>query len=192
MRSTAHFGFLVLFLALAMPVAASDTASSRPVVHEELGRAWEELARELHGLGSRWREHLLPLIGLRGERPLISLMLRHRDELGLSAEQVRNLERLRSDFQRETIRREADVRIAETDLATLVESESVDLGQVEAKVREIERLRADLRFARLRTLEQGKAQLSAEQREKLRNLIDGSRYPSLRSEGFRNFPKENR
>jgi Spy/CpxP family protein refolding chaperone len=118
-------------------------------------------------------------------------MLQLRAELGLSADQVRNLERLRSDFQREAIRREADLRVAEIELATFLDRESVDLGQVEAKVREIERIGADLRLARIRTLEQGKAQLSAEQREKLRNLMDGSRYPSLHSELFRKSPREN-
>ena len=98
-------------------------------------------------------------------------MLRYKDELGLSADQVQSLERLRADFQREAILRDADLRIAEMDLTTLLEREPVDLGQVEAKLREIERLRGDLRLARIRTIEQGKAQLSPEQRGKLRALL---------------------
>jgi Spy/CpxP family protein refolding chaperone len=107
-------------------------------------------------------------------------MLRHRGELELSQEQIRTLERLRNDFQREAIRREADLRIAETDLTNLLDAEAVELGQVEAKVREIERLRADLRLARIRTIEEGKAQLSSEQRKKLQALLAEPRYTHLR------------
>ena len=68
------------------------------------------------------------------------------------------------------MKRDADLRVAEMDLETLRRADPVDLARVEAKVREIERARADLRVARIRTIEQGKAQLTAEQREKLRML----------------------
>lgn len=164
--------FVWLFLAsmtVAAPGAASESANPMPAAHEELGRTLDELVGQLHDMGSRWREHFTP--APRGERPLITLMLRHKDELGLSPDQVQSLERLRTDFQREAIRRDADLRIAQMDLATLLERDPVDLGQVEAKVREIERLRTDLRLARIRAIEQGKTQLTAEQRAKLRTLL---------------------
>jgi Spy/CpxP family protein refolding chaperone len=107
------------------------------------------------------------------ERPLITMMLHHRTDLGLSDEQVRRLEQLRGDFTRETIRREADLRIAEMDLAQLLAREPLDLPQAEAKIRETAQLRTDLRIARLKTIEQGKAVLTAEQRGKLASLLDG-------------------
>ena len=53
---------------------------------------------------------------------------------------------------------------------SLRQSDPVDMGKVEAKVREIERLRADSRLAAIRTDEQAKAQLTPEQREKLKGL----------------------
>jgi Spy/CpxP family protein refolding chaperone len=87
------------------------------------------------------------------------------------------LERLRSDFQREAIKREADLRVAEVDVTALLARDQVDLAAVEAKVRAIERLRADLRLARIRTIEQGRAQLTPEQREKLRALVAEPRSP---------------
>lgn len=180
MRGRAFMSFLVASLVLAVPAASLEPTLPRPVVHEEVGRAWDELARELQGLGSRWREHFSDREA-RGERPLITFMLRHRDDLALSSEQVRGLERLRSDFQREAIRRDADLRVAEMDLSALLDSHPVDLSKVEAKVREIERFRADLRLSRIRTIEEGKALLSAEQREKLRNLLTGPQHSRLRS-----------
>jgi len=169
MRTHIPLGLFLAFLALAAPAAASEQATPTPAAHEEVGRTLDDLIGQLHDLGGRWREHFAP--SPRGERPLITLMLRHKDELGLSADQVQSLERLRADFQREAIRRDADLRIAEMDLTTLLEREPVDLGKVEAKLREIERLRADLRLARIRAIEQGKAQLTPEQRTKLRSLL---------------------
>ena len=169
MRTQSLFGLFLAFLALAAPAAASEPTPPIQAAHEEVGRTLDDLIGQLHDLGSRWREHFAP--SPRGERPLITLMLRYKDELGLSADQVQSLERLRVNFQREAIRRDADLRIAEMELTTLLEKDPVDLGQVEAKLREIERLRGDLRLARIRAIEQGKAQLSPEQRGKLRTLL---------------------
>jgi len=163
-------GFAAAICALlltSLAVAAEPTPV--PVAHEELSRALDELAGRIHGLGGQWREHFSPAGP--AERPLISIMLSHRVDLGLSEAQVSALERLRADFQREAIRRDADLRVAEMDLRALLGSEPADMARVEAKVREIEQQRADQRLARIRTIEQGKSQLSPEQRERLRALL---------------------
>jgi len=168
-----RLGILLTLLPLATPAAASGQALpslATPVVHEELGGALEELTGQFHGLSARLREHFSQREA-RGERPLITLMLRHREELGLSREQVQGLERLRADFQREAIRREADLRIAETELGTLLDADVVDLGQVEEKLRAIGQLGTELRLARIRAIEQGKGLLTEDQRAKLRALL---------------------
>jgi hypothetical protein len=121
------------------------------------------------GYEPRW--HLPNVEGEpRDQRPLISFMLARREELELSRKQVQELEQLRHDYQREVIRSEADLRIAEIDLEKLLKDDPIDLDQVKAKLQEIERVRADDRFRRIRTIEQGKALLSPEQREKLDTL----------------------
>lgn len=107
--------------------------------------------------------------GAGAERPLLSLALERREELGLSAEQVKALEAARGAFEKEAIRRHADIEIAERELAELLHEPTVDLSQVEAKVREIARVRADLRLARIKTLEKGKGILTADQRTKLQS-----------------------
>src|SRR5262249_39453458 len=111
------------------------------------------------------------MMGDPAERPLITIMLHHRAELGLSADQVSRLETLRGDFTRESIRRGADIRIAELDLATLLEQDTVDLAKVEATVREVAQLSGDLRIVRLRTVEQGKASLSQERQTRLQTML---------------------
>jgi len=101
---------------------------------------------------------------------VIGLALRHRQELGLTAQQVEGLQKLGMDFRRAAIQRAADRQIATLDLMSLRQSDPVDMGKVEAKVREIERLRADGHIAAIRTGEQAKAQLTPEQRDKLKAL----------------------
>ena len=67
------------------------------------------------------------------------------------------------------------------DLAQLLSADPADMSAVEAKIRDIEKRRADLRLARVRTIESGRALLSADQREKLRTLLAEPRPPALRA-----------
>jgi periplasmic protein CpxP/Spy len=99
------------------------------------------------------------------------LMLQNREKLGLSSDQVKRLEQLKTDFQKESIRRDADVRVAEMDLKSLLEAQPVDMAKVEAKVREVERGRADIRLARIRAIEKAKELLTADQRKKLQEIM---------------------
>ena len=54
------------------------------------------------------------------------------------------------------------------------------MTRVEAKIREAAQLRADLRVARLRIIEQGKAVLTAEQRTRLPAILGGGMQPGMR------------
>ncbi len=137
---------------------------------EQTAQGWEDYGRELRDWFARWWERF----GYRStgeERPLISLMLRNREKLGLSDEQVRRMEQLRTDFEKESIRKDADRKVAEMDLDALLNAPTVDIAKVEAKVREIEKQRADLRIARIRAIEKAKEQLTAEQRKKLQEVL---------------------
>ena len=104
------------------------------------------------------------------ERSLISEMLALQQQLGLSPDQVQRLQTLRSDFEKEAIRRSADIQVAEVDLSTLLETNQPDLSKIEAQVKKIAALQGELRFARIKTLEQGRAVLSQEQWKKFESL----------------------
>jgi Spy/CpxP family protein refolding chaperone len=101
------------------------------------------------------------------ERPLLSLALKNRIELGLSAEQEKSLQDLVERFGKQADRSRGELRNAERELAALLKQEPGDLAQVESKVRAMEKLRADLRIARIRTVADGLALLTPEQRTKL-------------------------
>ena len=155
------------------PRSAEEAGRLIDQLTDRLGTLGAELAQQIQGVGPGGR------MG-RGmgepDRPLITIMLHHRNELGLSPEQVSRLETLRGEFSKEAIRRDADIRIAELDLAALLGQEPVDLAKVEPKVREVAQLRADLSIARLRAIEQGKALLTPEQRTRLQTMLSGMQH----------------
>ena len=173
MRMTAALGALALVLGLTLPVAAQSPDMTQavqaqtgpggggpgmggPGMQGERGRGgWQGHSRHGH---------------MRRGRSVIFMALRNQKELGLSAQQVSSLQQLGMDARRASIKGRADAQLAKLDLFGLLRAEPVDMGKVEAKVREIERLKADGAIARIRTNEAAKAQLSADQREKLKTL----------------------
>ena len=74
-------------------------------------------------------------------------LLKHQKEIGLSAEQVTKLKGLQMDFTRARIHAEADISVAEAELAALAEDDKADLPALEAKVKQSEALRSGLRMA---------------------------------------------
>ena len=186
-----------LFLSVTPGPGAAGLAFAGPVhpmFHQEAEALLDRAATELRALGTQLQQHMEmgrgPMGGMIGpgmrgpgmfgpgpaspaERPLISIMLQRRADLGLTPEQVTRLEGLRDGFAREAIRRDADLRIAEIDLQALLDQDPLDMGKVETKVREVAQLHADLRIARLRTIEQGKALLTPEQRARLLAVLGG-------------------
>jgi uncharacterized membrane protein len=173
----------VLLVALIIPTGPATPADVIPVTHEEMGRAFDDFAAQLHGLGERFRRHFTP--GDTGpERPLVTYMLDRRADLGLTPAQVQELERIRTDFQKEAIKLDADQRVAEMDVGGLLRADPVDVAKVEAKIRESERLKADFRVGRVRAIERAKAQLTPEQRAKLVEMLGEPPAPRPRAQRF--------
>lgn len=148
------FIFLVIFVG-SSPASADERGDA-------VGRGSFEHARYRH-----W--------GVGFEAPWISIILRHRSQLGLTAEQVATLERLRSDFGQQTAPQREKLRNAEMEIRRLLRDSPVDLDQVKAKIDEAEKLRAEFRYLRIETLEKGKSVLTEQQRDELRNLISSRR-----------------
>lgn len=188
MTLKAIFGAVAAALMLALPAAAQGPGGPPTPGMDGQLESPDELIDDAQYPGQPGPGRMMGPQGMRGHghhdamrrpmgRPLITVMLHHRDELGLSAAQVQSLEKLRGDYMREAIRRDADRKIARLDLLALMRpdaadpTKAVDMAQVEAKVRAIEKLRADLQLARIRTIEAGKAQLTPDQRTKLNGLL---------------------
>ncbi|MDE2485542.1 MAG: hypothetical protein KGL32_09920 [candidate division NC10 bacterium] len=111
----------------------------------------------------------------------VSLMLRSKDQLGLTSDQVRALRTLRDDFQRGAITRTAQIKLAALDLRGLREQDVLDLPKVEAQVRKIALLRADQRIAHIKLIHASKSVLTPDQQEKFKQFVHG---PRMEREGM--------
>jgi Spy/CpxP family protein refolding chaperone len=171
----------VALLLLYLPgQAAAVMEGAQPLINQQFAQGLDDFARELREWLGRWGEYLGSGTEKSEERPLIAFMLRNRDKLDLSAAQVKNLEQLRNDIQKESIRKDADLRVAEMDLHGLLGADKVDIAKAEAKIRAIERLRGDLRIARVRTNHKAKELLTADQRKKLQELLAEQQFAGVR------------
>ncbi len=104
------------------------------------------------------------------EGPLITLMLSHGQELGLTLEQIQKLQQLRTAFEKEGMARGAAIRAAESDLNALLAKDQWDLPAIEAKVHQLATLQGELRFERIKTLAAGRVLLRPEQLEQLKAI----------------------
>jgi Spy/CpxP family protein refolding chaperone len=184
MRSGILLTVLAITFLSSSPVRGAESEKPGFSVPDELVDAWERLQRALQDWGGQLRERF-GARDPREDRPMISLMLKYQDYLRLSGEQVKKLEQLRDNFQRQSIRAEAAMRILDLDIAGLLDQPTVDVPKVEQKVRELEKLRADLRIARVRAVEQAKAVLTPEQRKKFYDSLEArprSQNPSMEKE----------
>lgn len=93
-------------------------------------------------------------------------LVRHQKEIGLTADQVAKLKAIQLDLDRTRIRTEAEVLVADRELAALVEDEKADLSSIEAKVKQSQTLEGGLRMAAIKAKRAAVALLTPEQREK--------------------------
>lgn len=108
--------------------------------------------------------------GIWSGRP-ITLMLKLKDKLGLTQEQVGKLESLRSTYQEKASKNIKELRNLEVELDKFLTQEPLDLSRIEGKIKGIEALRSEMMLSRIKTIEEGKATLTLDQRKKLQELF---------------------
>ena len=109
---------------------------------------------------------------------LLSHLLQHKQDLGLTDEQVTKLKGLSLDQDRARIKAHADVRIAGRELRSLVSDDKAELSVIEAKVNEQEALEAKLRMIGFKGKRDLYAVLTPEQRDKYKTLREQMRHGS--------------
>ena len=105
--------------------------------------------------------------GAQDSIPLLQRLVQQRGQLGLSPEQVRQVQAISSQARKALIRHTAEVQVAEIDLSALMQADPVDLSQVEDAVKRLESQRAEMRLARLSAVAKVKTLLTPEQRQQL-------------------------
>jgi len=122
--------------------------------------------------------------GFRGGAPLINIALQHKSELNLAADQVANLEKIKSHYQSQVTPLRQQIQTIEQEIASLSQQSPANLIQIKSKLQEAEKYRTELRYLQLETVENGRSVLTVEQRDQLKTLA------STRHENFRKGQKQ--
>ncbi len=105
--------------------------------------------------------------------------------LGLDENQKETIRDIRSRHMKDAVSKMAAVRIARIELRDILAKDTVDMQAVGAKLNEIASLRTELRFSRIKAMEEVKALLTPEQRKKLREDMEKYRGPERFRRGGR-------
>lgn len=100
----------------------------------------------------------------------IKMYLKIRQELNLTDEQVKTLEKIRNDFKRDAIKRQADMKLARMDLQETMRKERPDFASSRAKIKQISELQLATKLAMIDAMEKGFNTLTPEQQNKLSQL----------------------
>jgi len=97
---------------------------------------------------------------------LIRHLLKHEQQIGLTAEQVTKLKDMQLNLDKTRIKTEADIQVAERELKALTEDEKSDLGAIETKLKQSGDLQVGLRMVSVTARREVLALLTPEQRAK--------------------------
>jgi len=111
----------------------------------------------------------------------------HLKSLNLDERQKVFIGEIKSRMKKETIRRTAEMRIAQIELKDLLTQEPVDMKAVEAKVKQLETMRTEMQLSHIKAMEECKTKLTPEQRKKLREMMEAG--PMMEKMGMKHDQK---
>ncbi len=94
-------------------------------------------------------------------------MLKNKDAMSLTDEQVQQLRDLKINYKKNRIRMKADVDVAEVDLHVLLWDEKAKLADIETQMNTVHSLMTKLHMASIKAKRDGKAVLTDEQRSRM-------------------------
>lgn len=121
-----------------------------------------------HGMGSE----MMCGCGMGGQMEAEHHISKHLMGLNLDEQQKTLIGEIKSRMMKDTIRRTADMRIAEIELKELLSQDPVDMKAVEAKVKQLEMMKSEMHLSHIKAMEDCKTKLTPEQRKKLREMIE--------------------
>lgn len=159
--------FLILGIGLASALMTSPIA-------------WADDGARCHGS----KAHMMSRHGGHGHGSMTSHLLRHllknKQELGLTEEQITKLRTVALDADRARIRAEAEVKVSERELRAMMWDEKTQLPAIEAKVKEKESFDATVRIIGIRAGRELMGVLTPEQQAKQKALWEQYRHEDRR------------
>jgi Spy/CpxP family protein refolding chaperone len=98
------------------------------------------------------------------------MLLKFKDEIGLTAEQVSKIEKMKDLFQEATVKKQADIKVKGLKVRSYLTEEQVDRKKMEIMIREIAKMRTDLQVDHMNYLLDMKDLLTPEQIAKIESL----------------------
>ncbi|MBI3811245.1 MAG: hypothetical protein HY283_03435 [Nitrospirae bacterium] len=105
-----------------------------------------------------------------GQRGIVSFFIEHKDDLGLSADQVNRLKTVREGFRKTAARIDADRETAFEQFHDLMQEDEIKLAEVETASKKIEALENERRIEFAKAIAEGKKVLSKDQLKKAKEL----------------------
>jgi len=102
---------------------------------------------------------------------------KHVTGLGLDDKQTAAIKALRTKTMKDMVRKKADQQIAHIELKDLLDKDPVDMKSVEALAKKSESIRTEMFVAHIRMHEEVKALLTAEQKKKLKEMMEAGHGP---------------
>ena len=150
--------FWVLFLAFVSGSSYADMQGSKVEIEKD---RHEECSSMVGGM-----KHQHAGMMRHGHRIWRSLM-----GLGLDENQKEAFREIRSRVMKDIIRKMADLRISRIELRDILGKDPVDITSAETKLKQMETMKTDMRLTHLKAMEEIKAKLTPEQREKFKKSL---------------------
>lgn len=99
-------------------------------------------------------------------RSLEKVLALHRDQIGLSEEQVTQLRAISNEYEKSWIHAEAEARVAETEVRTLSNNDKAELKDIESALIRFAMALASIHLQSIKTLRAVQSVLTPGQREK--------------------------
>ena len=95
--------------------------------------------------------------------------------LGLDEKQKESVKEIRSRVEKETVRKKAEIQVARIDLRGLLSKDQVDMAAVESILKKTAALHTEIRLAHIKSMQEIKAVLTPEQRNKWKEMREMGR-----------------
>jgi Spy/CpxP family protein refolding chaperone len=121
-----------------------------------------------------------------------SMLLKFKDEIGLTAEQVSKIEEMSGLFQEAVIKKQADIKVKGLKVRSYLKEEQVDRKKMEEMIREVAKMRTDLQVDHMNYLLDLKDLLTPEQIAKIESLKKERRHKRMKKRKYLREKKHDR
>ncbi len=113
------------------------------------------------------------------------MLLKVKDEIGLTEEQVTKIEKMEEIYQESAIKKHADIKVQELKFHSYLKSDQIDRSKMEKMIRDIAKKRTDLQIDHINYLLDLKNLLTPEQIEKIDALKKERMHKMMRHRDMR-------